>query len=107
MGSEILRYIRLEAFFEERVLKEVGAFVVSSLLIPANHEVMPVSTISNGSLVHDTEVVAIFEDLLASLLRVDADNLCCVCHRSFKIVLLDHTIAFKDFPYGFRCIEWQ
>ena len=64
------------------MVKQSGAFVVSSLLIPANHEVVPVSTVSNSSLVHDTEVVAILEDLLASFVGMYANNLGYIRGRS-------------------------
>ena len=107
MCSEVLRDMRFEVLFEKDPVEEVGAFIVSLSLIPANHEIVPVSTVSNSGLVHDTEVVAILEDLLATLLRVYADNLCGVCRRSSEIILLDHTIAFDDASRGFGCIEWQ
>lgn len=107
VGAEPLRDIRLEAFFEENFVKEIGAFVMSSLLVPTDHEVVSISTIPDGSLVHDTEVVTIFEDLLASLLRVDANDLRCVCGRFLQIVLLNHAIAFENLPCRFGCIEWQ
>ena len=87
MGREEVSDVLLKSILEEDLVKDVGALIVLFGIIPANHEVVPGGAVANRSLVHDHEVVAISEDLLAAFLGLNADDVV-VVGWSLEVVLL-------------------
>ena len=85
VGAEELRYICFETVFKEHFVQELGAGIVSCDVVPADHEVVAVSAVPDGFLVHDTEIFAVFESLFAAFMGVDANYFHVAC-RSLEVV---------------------
>src|SRR5438045_4937483 len=88
-------------------MKNDGTVIMALLLIPADHEFMPISAISNGGIVHGTEGFAIFKGFIHALLSMNTGQLQDIRLRSPEVILRNHFVAFEDTLDGFGGIKWQ
>jgi len=106
IGAEELGDFLLKIIFKKYFMKDTRAIIMSFGIIPSNHEIMTIRTVSNCLLVHDSEVFTILEDFFASFMGVDAYNIH-TTRRALQIILLNDLVVLQDSLDCLRGVEWK
>ena len=106
MSAEKFGAVLLKSFLKEDLVKNFRSLVVSLRIVPTYHEIMSISAVSYRCLIHDCEVVTIFEDFFASFLSLNADDGSIVKWPA-KVIFLEHFVAFQYTLGNLRCVEGQ
>jgi hypothetical protein len=104
VGPEELSDVLLEPGLEEYFVQEAGARIVASWIVPPDHEVVAIRTVSNGFLVHHGKTLSVFEDLLAAFVGVNSDDFH-VALGTLEIVEINDFILLQDSICCLRSIE--
>lgn len=104
VGAEEFGHIGFETVLEEDFVQKVGAWIVPSCIVPADHKVVVICAVVDGFLVHDMEVLAVFEDGFAACVGVDANYFHVAC-GTLQVVEIKDFVVLKDFLDGWRGVK--
>lgn len=86
-------------------MQDRRAVVVLPLLVPTKHELVSIRAIQHSSLIHDSEVLAVLEDLSTAFLRMYADD-SMIARTTISVIFLQDTVSFEDSFHSCRRVEW-